>query len=78
MLEPGINLVIPDGWFLDDHPMSFDRGIIQIQTHSCCEDDAFEWDSEEEGLDDPNAVLVGRIGAMSSACPEQDNTHNIP
>ena len=57
-LEPGINLIIPGGWFLNDHPMSFDRGKIQIQTHSCCEDDAFEWDNEEEGLDDPNAVLV--------------------
>ena len=76
-LENGINLIIPGGWFLDDHPMTFNRGRIQVQTHTCNQDDAFEWDEEEDNLEDPNAVLVGRIGAIAVE-PCEENTESIP
>ena len=75
-LENGINLIIPGGWFLDDHPLSFERGRIQVKEHHCDKDEAFEWDEDLTHFDDPNAVLVGRIGAISTL-PE-DNTENIP
>ena len=75
-LEPGINLIIPGGWFIDDHPLTFDKGRIQVKTHECDKDEAFEWDDDLLNLDDPNAVLVGRIGAIT--IQPQDNTENIP
>lgn len=75
-LEDGINMIIPGGWFLNDHPLSFERGKIQVMEHHCDEDNAFEWDDELTDLDDPNAVLVGRIGA-TAIHPVYD-TDNIP
>ena len=75
-LEAGINPIIPGGWFIDDHPLTFDKGKIQIKTHNCDKDEAFEWDDDLSNLDDPNAVLVGRIGAI--AIQPQDNMENIP
>ena len=41
-LEAGINLIIPGGWFIDDHPLTFDEGKIQVKTHECDKDEAFE------------------------------------
>ena len=76
MLEAGINLIIPGGWFIDDHPLTFEKGKIQIKTHDCNKDEAFEWDDNLSNLDDPNAVLVGRIGAIATQPP--DNRENIP
>ena len=75
-LEAGIHLIIPGGWFIDDHPITFDKGEIQVKTHECDKDEAFEWDDDLSNLDDPNAVLVGRIGAI--AIQPTDNTENIP
>ena len=75
-LEPGTYLIIPGGWFIDDHPLTFDNGRIQVKAHECDKDEAFEWDDDLLNLDDPNAVLVGRIGAIT--IQPQDNTENIP
>ena len=75
-LETGTNLIIPGGLFIDDHPLTFDNGKIQIKTHDCDKDEAFEWDNDLSNLDDPNAVLVGRMGAIAIQPP--DNTENIP
>ena len=76
MLEAGINLIIPGGWFIDNHLLTFNKGIIQVKTHDCDKDEAFEWDYDLTNLDDPNAVLVGRIGAIAIQPP--DNMENIP
>ena len=76
MLDAGINLIIPGGWFIHDHPLTFDKEKIQIKTHNCNKDEAFEWDDDLSNLDDPNAVLVERIVAI--AIQPQDNTENIP
>ena len=75
-LETGMNLIIPGGWFIDDRHLTFDQGKIQVKTHECDKDEAFEWDDDLSNLDDPNAVLVGRIGAI--AIQPTDNTENIP
>ena len=32
-LKAGINLIIPRGWFIDDHRLTFEKGKIQIKTH---------------------------------------------
>ena len=75
-LEAGINLIIPGGWFIDDHPLIFDKGKIQVKPHKCDKNEAFEWDDDLSNLDDPNAVLVGIIGAVAIQPP--DNMENIP
>ena len=32
-LEEGIDLIIPGGWFLVEHPMTFENGKIEVQQH---------------------------------------------
>ena len=34
-LEEGIDLIIPGGWFLVEHPMTFKNGKIEVQQHIC-------------------------------------------
>src|SRR5437588_4086489 len=32
-LEEGINLIIPGGWFIVEHPITFENGKIKVQKH---------------------------------------------
>src|SRR6266481_2858598 len=34
-LEPGIQIIIPGGWFLVQHPLTFKEGGIQVEKHKC-------------------------------------------
>ncbi len=68
-LEPGIQLIIPGGWFLVQHPVTFHEHSIQIQAHECHSPPGIIYD--DELIHDPEARI---IGAISSSEPHTKET----
>jgi hypothetical protein len=53
-LEKGVDLIIPGGWFMVEHPMSFEGNEIQVKQHICDPESIVSYD--ETVLDDEEAV----------------------
>jgi len=68
-LEPGIQVIIPGGWFLIQHPLTFHEGEIQVREHKCHSPPGIIYD--EELIHDPEARI---IGAISSSEPHTEET----
>ena len=58
-LEDGIDLIIPGGWFLVEHPMSFPENGIQVQQHLCQPNEEIIYD--ETLLEDEEAMVIGSM-----------------
>ena len=58
-LEPGINLIIPGGWVLVQHPMTFDKEGIQVKEHECSNPSGIIYD--ESIIYDPDARIIRSI-----------------
>ena len=67
-LEPGIDLIIPGGWFLVEHPMSFDNNGITVHPHRC---DTNEVQYYETLLDDPTAYQISSLMVTKSPDDKQ-------
>jgi hypothetical protein len=53
-LEKGVDLIIPGGWFLVEHRMSFEGNEIQVKQHLCDPESIVSYD--ETLLDDEETV----------------------
>src|SRR5947209_1928270 len=58
-LENEIDIIISGGWFLIQHPMTFELEGIQIKEHHCDITEDIEYD--ETVLDDPEAAVIGSM-----------------
>jgi hypothetical protein len=58
-LEEGIDLIIPGGWFLVEHPMTFENGKIKVQNHICHKNEEVTYD--EGLLTNTNAITIGSM-----------------
>src|SRR5947209_12326200 len=58
-LEEGIDLIIPRGWFLVEHPMTFENGKIKVQQHICQKNEEITYD--ETLLEDKDAIIIGSM-----------------
>src|SRR6266849_1403421 len=58
-LEPGVHLIIPGGWFLVQHPVTFHDQSVQVQTHECHSPPGIIYD--DELIHDPEARIIGAI-----------------
>ena len=58
-LEDGIDLIIPGGWFLVEHPMTFDKGKVKAQKHVCQPLEEITYDNTL--LDDTEAITIGSM-----------------
>ena len=72
-LEDGIDLIIPGGWFLVEHPMSFHNNGIQVQQHLCQPNDEIIYD--ETLLEDEEAMVIGSMTYF--APPETEGLKKI-
>ena len=43
-LEPGIQIIIPGGWFLVQHPQTFHQEAIQVVQNQCLDESIIEYD----------------------------------
>jgi hypothetical protein len=68
-LEKGVDLIIPGGWFLVEHPMSFEGNEIQVKQHLCDPEWIISYD--ETLLDDEEAVWIGSLTATQAPNTEQ-------
>src|SRR5205085_5063431 len=55
-LEEGIDLIIPGGWFLVEHPMTFENGKIEVQQHISQKNEEITYD--ETLLEDKDAIII--------------------
>jgi hypothetical protein len=60
-LEKGVDLIIPGGWFLVEHPMSFEGNEIQVKQHLCDPESIISYN--ETLLDDEEVVWIGSLTA---------------
>ena len=58
-LENGIDLIIPGGWFMVEHPMSFENDDIRVHQHPCQMEDEISYD--ETVLEDEEAMVIGSM-----------------
>ena len=58
-LEDDIDLIIPGGWFMVEHPMSFENNSIQVPQHPCQPDDEISYD--ENVLEDEEVMVIGSM-----------------
>jgi hypothetical protein len=72
-LEPGIDIIIPGGWFIVQHPMSFDEGDIQVQKHDCHSPPGVIYD--EDLIHDPEARVIRSISAAEPHTQESPHQH---
>jgi hypothetical protein len=68
-LEKGVDLIIPGGWFLVEHPMSFEGNEIQVKQHLCDPESIISYD--ETVLDDEETVWIGSLTATQAPNMEQ-------
>src|SRR5205807_2033158 len=59
ILEEGIDLIIPGGWFSVEHPMTFEDGKIEVQQHICQKNEEITYD--ETLLEDKDAIIIGSM-----------------
>ena len=72
-LEDGIDLIIPGGWFLVEHPMLFHNNDVQVQQHLCQPNDEIVYD--ETLLEDGEAMVIGSMTYF--APPETERLKEI-
>src|SRR5437588_7733164 len=58
-LEEGIDLIIPGGWFLVEHPMTFENGKSEVQQHICQKNEEITY--YERLLENKNAIIIGSM-----------------
>ena len=58
-LENDIDLIIPGGWFMVKHPMSFENNNIRIHQHPCQPNDEISYN--ETVLEDEEAMVIGSM-----------------
>src|SRR5437660_10309657 len=58
-LEEGIDLIIPGGWFLVEHPMTLENGKIEVQQHICKKNEEITYD--ETLLEDKDTIIIGSM-----------------
>jgi hypothetical protein len=72
-LEKGVDLIIPGGWFLVEHPMSFEGNTIQVKEHYCNPESIISYDKTL--LDEEETVWVGSLTATQA--PKLDQIKEI-
>jgi hypothetical protein len=70
-LEIGVDLIIPGGWFMVEHPMSFEGNMVQVKTHHCDPESIISYD--ETLLDEEEAVWIGSLTATKAPNTEELN-----
>jgi hypothetical protein len=68
-LEIGVDLIIPRGWFMVEHLMSFKGNEIQVKQHFCDPESIISYD--ETILDEKETVWVGSLTATKAPETEQ-------
>ena len=63
-LEIGVDLIIPGGWFMVEHPMSFEGNMVQVKQHHRDPESIISYD--ETLLDKEEAVWVGSLTATKA------------
>jgi hypothetical protein len=64
-----VDLIIPGGWFLMEHPMSFEGNDIQVKQYHCNPESIISYD--ETILDEEEAVWVGSLTVTQALKTEQ-------
>jgi N-dimethylarginine dimethylaminohydrolase len=62
-------LIIPGGWFLVEHLMSFEGNMIQVKQHHCDPESIISYD--DTLLDEEEAVWIGSLNATQAPNIEQ-------
>jgi hypothetical protein len=68
-LDIWVDLIIPGGWFMVEHPMSFEGNEIQVKQHLCDPESIISYD--ETLLDEEETVWVGSLTATKAPNTEQ-------
>src|SRR6266481_430695 len=72
-LEPGIQIIILGGWFLVQHPLTFEKGSIQLREHKCYSPPNIIYD--EELVHDPEAQIIRAISSSEPHTEESLRQH---
>src|SRR5205085_5894955 len=72
-LEEGIDLIIPGGWFLVEHPMTFKNGKIEVQQHICQKNEESTYD--ETLLENKDVIIIGSMTYF--APPDHESLNKI-
>src|SRR5205085_7618852 len=59
ILEEEIDLIISGGWFLVEHPMTFENGKIEVQQYICQKNEEITYD--ETLLEEKDAIIIGSM-----------------
>ena len=73
-LEEGIDLIIPAGWNLVEHPMSFDNDNVKVKQHICQRNEDIDYD--EMLLDNADAMVIGSMTYFTPPDHEVLKKHN--
>jgi hypothetical protein len=68
-LEKVVDLIIPGGWFLVEHSMSFAGNEIQVNQHLCNPEAIISYDKTL--LNDEEVVWIGWLTAMQAPNTDQ-------
>jgi hypothetical protein len=68
-LEKGVDLIIPGGWFLVEHSMSFEGNEIQVKQHHCDPESIISYN--ETLLDEEETVWIASLTVTQAPKPEQ-------
>jgi hypothetical protein len=64
-----VDLIIPGGWFMVEHPISFEGNEIQVKQHFCDPESIISYD--ETLLDEKEAVWIGFLIATKAPDTEE-------